>query len=246
MSMSNKEKFQCMRIEYVQITNEEFFTEERLQEWRVFIAKCCTNICEGMMAKVAPECHITYFCSMSLLEEVIGDAVIGMAKIIDKTPHPIERPNAFKVAAYLAYWFLRHKPISVIYPRGIDLDDIRVAAGCDTDAGYLGWQLKHINEAVAVDMVTSFLFDFEKEVCTQKQCEKIKRENVIDGEPAFTFDTFEQQRKIMMQKLTYYFAYRAIAPKVIEHVLEGYAFHPAWGMTGAHWATSMEETLDEK
>lgn len=47
----------------------------------------------------------------------------------------------------------------------------------------------------------------------------------------------------MMQKLTYYFTYRAIAPKVIEHMLEGYAFHPAWGLTGPHWNTEILEDI---
>lgn len=244
--MADKEKFNCMRIDYVKITNDDFFTKDRLAEWRVFIAKCCYDICEGIIAKVDPECRISYFLSKSLLNEVVGDAVIGMSKIIDKTPHPIEHPNAFKVAAYLGYWFLRHKPVSVLYPVDVDLDEIKVAPNCKTDAKHLSWQLKHINEAVAVNMVTTFIFNFENELCTQKQCDAIKKGNTVDGNSCFVFDNFNQQRQIMMQKLMYYFTYRAIAPKVIEHMLEGYAFHPAWGLTGAHWNTTMTEKLDEE
>lgn len=246
MSESQKENYNCLRVDYVQITNNDFFTTKRLSDWRIFIAKCCHDVCEGLMAKVDPECHVTYFLSSSLLKEVVGDAVIGMGKIIDKTPHPIEKPNAFKIAAYLGYWFLRHKPISVLYPTDTELDLIKIASDCKTDAKYLSWQLKHINEVVAVNMVTTFIFDFDRKLCSKKQCEMIKKNDVVDGQICFVFDSFDDQRKLLMRKLTYYFAYRAIAPKVIEHVLEGYAFHPAWGLTGAHWNTTMSEGLDEE
>lgn len=74
-----------------------------------------------------------------MINEVVGDAVIGMSKIIDKTPHPVEHPNAFKISAYLGYWFLRHKPISVLYPNEVDLNRIQVAQGVKTDAKYLSW-----------------------------------------------------------------------------------------------------------
>ncbi len=230
----------CMKVDYVPITNSDFFTEKRLYGWRVFIAKCCKNICNEMMKKVDPVDGVSYFVSKSLIKEVVGDAVIGMAKIINKTPHPVEKPNAFKIAAYLSYWFLRHKPISILYPKDTDLDVLKVASGCSTDPKYLSWQLKHINEMVAVHMATTFIFNFDKEVCDKKRCKKIKCKDIVDGVPTFGFDDFNHQRRIMLQKLTYYFTYRAIAPKVIEHVLEGYAFHPAWGLTGSHWKTDMD------
>lgn len=230
----------CIKIDYVEIIHGDFFTKQRLSEWRLFIAKCCLNVCDDLMAKIDPKCEITYFLSESLLKEVVGDAVIGMDKIIERTPHKVERPNAFKIAAYLGYWFLRHKPISVLYPAKKDLDNISSAYNVKTDVKYLSWQLKHINESVAVNIVTTFIFDFENELCTQKECNRIKAKNTFDKNSAFNFDDFNQQRKIILQKMTYYFTYRAIAPKVIEHMLEGYAFHPAWALTGAHWNTTID------
>lgn len=233
----------CMKIDYVKIVNDDFFTKKRLAGWRMFIARCCYVICEGLIKKVDPKYYVSYFLSESLVNEVVGDAVIGMSKIIDKTPHPVEHPNAFKIAAYLSYWFLRHKPISVLYPPNVDLDKIQAASGVKTDPKYISWQLKHINESVAVNIVTAFIFDFEKELCNSNQCAKLKKQNICGGKPAFEFDDFNHQRRIMMQKLTYYFTYRAIAPKVIEHMLEGYAFHPAWCLTGAHWSTDLSEEI---
>ncbi len=233
----------CIKVSHVTITNNDFFTKDRLCEWRVFIAKCSHDVCEGLMAKVDPVNQISYFLSEALINEVIGDAVIGMTKIITKTPHQVEHPNAFKIAAYLSYWFLRHKPISILYPKTTDLNNIKLASGCKGDPEYLSWQLKHINEAVAVNIVTTFIFNFNEELCSAKECQKIKKKNIFDGNPAFDFDSYNHQRRIMLQKLTYYFTYRAIAPKVIEHMLEGYAFHPAWSLTGAHWSTSIAEEV---
>ncbi len=229
----------CMGIKRVNIIDQNFFTEDKLKEWSLFIAKCCRDICEELIAKIDPVCHVTYFLNRALLKEVVGDATIGMAKIVEKSPHPVECPNAFKIASYLGYWFLRHKPISVIYPSSIDLDDIKVAPDVTCNPEYLSWQLKHINESIAVNIVTTFIFDFENELCNLKKCEKIKKKNIFEGKPAFAFENFIHQRQIMLQKLTYYFTYRAIAPKVIEHMLEGYAFHPAWYLTGPHWNTEI-------
>lgn len=44
----------------------------------------------------------------------------------------------------------------------MDLNSIKVAKGVNTDVKYLSWQLKHINESVAVNIVTTYIFDFEK------------------------------------------------------------------------------------
>lgn len=238
-----KDCVDCIKISHVKITNGDFFTTEKIAEWKIFIANSCRSICNGLIGKVAPEYHLKYFVSESLIEEVVGDAVIGMSKIIDKTPHLIEHPNAFKIAAYLGYWFLRHKPISILYPKEVNLNKIQVASGVQANAEHLSWQLKHINESVAVNIVTTFIFDFDKELCNSKQCNKIKNHNVCNGQSAFSFVDFRHQRKIMLQKLTYYFTYRAIAPKVIEHILEGYAFHPAWNLTGPHWNTNLSDNI---
>lgn len=244
--MNNKKKaVNCMKIQYVDLFQDKFFTTKRLSEWKIFIAQCCEDVCEGLISKIAPENNISYFLSESLLDETIGDAVIGMSKIIDKTPHPVEEPNAFKIAAYLGYWFLRHKPISVLYPKNVDLNNIQIASNCNANPQYLSWQLKHINETIAVNIVTSFIFDFDKEICSARQCNRIKKHDSCDGLPNFGFEDFDKQRKIMLQKITYYFTYRAIAPKVIEHILEGYAFHPAWSLTGPHWNTSILEDITQ-
>ena len=134
----------------------------------------------------------------------------------------------------------------ILCPASVQLEKITDVSDDENVAKALSWQLRHINEVIAVSIATTFIFDFQKQVCTGKDCARIRKHDVdCEGNSLFGFSDFEQQRKIMIQKLTYYFAYRALAPKVIEHILEGYAFHPAWGLTGAHWNIGVEEEIYE-
>ena len=244
MKKTSSKKVDCMRIESVDIFNS-FFTKKRIANWIAHLANCSMEMADYLTSKVDPQYGVQYFLNEALLKEVVGDAIVGMRKIIDTTPHPVEEPNAFKIAAYLSYWFIRHKPISILYPPKVDLDRIEIAAGITSDPKYLSWQLKHINESVAVNIATSFIFDFESVLCDEKQCEKIKKKNQAEGMSCFVFDNYTQQRSVMLQKLTYYFTYRAIAPKIIEHLLEGFAFHPAWNLTGPHWRTNMGNSITQ-
>lgn len=245
MAKEKKQMIDCMKIEYIRITSS-FFTQKRLSEWRIFIAKCCETVCENIVGKVNPEHQVSYYMSHAMVKETVADAVIGMTKIIEGSPHDVKEPNAFKIAAYLSYWFLRHKPVSILCPASVDLEKVTDVSGSGAVAKGLSWQLRHINEVIAVNIATTFIFNFQKQVCTGIECERIQKKDVdSENNPLFGFSDFEQQRKIMTQKLTYYFAYRTLAPKVIEHILEGYAFHPAWGLTGAHWSTAVEEVIYE-
>lgn len=107
----------------------------------------------------------------------------------------------------------------------------------DEEQKKLAWQLKHINELVAVQLVSTYIFDFDNQVCTQRQCDKIKKKDGAN----FSLENFDQMMEVFLRKLTYYFSYRAIAPKMIEHMLEAYTFHPAWGLTGVQWSFGKEE-----
>ncbi len=241
-----EEKFKNVFLTTVKVADNDFFNDKRLDEWKDFITKKAFNICEGIMDLIDISMDINYFISYTHIKEVIRDAVIGMKKIVYGTSHEVETPNAFKIIAYLSYWFMRHKPVSIIYDENVDLDAIELKNPLiELSADEVSWKLKHINEVIAVDIVTSYLFDFNHIVCNKKQCERVVKANIrnlkvgenIINEKLFDFGDFNELRSIMINKLTYYFTYRAIAPKVIEHILEGYTFHPAWGLTGAHWKT---------
>ena len=100
MAKEEKQIIDCMKIKHVQITSP-FFTRKRLSEWRIFIAKCCKAVCDNIVGKVNPKHKVSYYVSHSMVRETVADAVIGMAKIIDGSPHNVKQPNAFKIAAYL-------------------------------------------------------------------------------------------------------------------------------------------------
>lgn len=246
--MNELPKNKSVFLTAIAVSDDDFFTDDRLDEWKKFITTRAYEVCEELKSKIDLADGIDYFISYTHINEVIRDAVVGMRKIIYRTPHEVEHPNAFKIAAYLSYWFLRHKPVSIYYPEETDLDFITLKSKNEVLSNEeVSWKLKHINEVIAVDIVTSFLFDFDKVVCDQTQCKFVSKANTVKvtdtetgkkiNEKLFDFKNFDELRALMINKLTYYFAYRAIAPKVIEHILEGYAFHPAWGLTGAHWKT---------
>jgi hypothetical protein len=220
----------------VDVTDDKF-TKGKLDFWKDYMLDSYTDVFHALREKIDPVSPIRFFASKSLIEEVIVDAVIGLKKITDSPLHKVEFPNTFKIAAYLAYWWLRHKPVSVHYPNAFFLENTQVIVpdGQTTDKieqerQMLIWRLKHINELIAVQIVANFIFRFDNAVCKDKECKKIKKAN-----DNFLFKDFEEMKTTILQKLTYYFSYRPVTPKVIEHILEGYTFHPAWEFAGDHW-----------
>lgn len=218
---------------------DDVFTEDRLYDWKKHIVESYKSIYKRLKSRVDLDSPIRFYLDHSLLDEVIVDASIGMKKITDSSFNSVENPNAFKVISYLSYWWLRHKPVSIHYPATYRLDDINIYITHDNEVmdeeeerQKLIWQLKHINELVAVQMVCTYIFNFDKEICNQHCCDKIKN---IEGKN-FGFANFNDMLDVFIRKMTYYFSYRAIAPKMIEHLLEAYTFHPAWSLTGPQWS----------
>lgn len=247
MRQKKFEQHHGFKLEEITI-EDEFFTKERIKDWRRLISECCRDVCVGLFNYLDVTSGISYFVNKALIDEAVFDAIIGLKKIINSTPNPVVKPNAFKISAYLSYWLLRHKPVSLLFNIKkeddgkkvfIDFKDLVIPKSSEIDKKSLVWQLNHINEIIAVSFATSFIFDFEEVICDDNRCKYIIANNTSKDkkECYFSFNSFNEQRKFMIEKLTYYFAYRAIAPKIIEHILEGYSFHPAWKLTGAHWKT---------
>lgn len=230
--------------DYLDIYDEKVFTHGRANGWKEHIVNCYEDIYRGLKEKIDPVSAIHFNLNVSLLDEVIVDAIIGMRKITESGNNSVNDPNSFKIAAYLSYWWLRHKPVSLYYPKDCRLENVQILADASITSEEekerkrqeLCWQLKHVNELVAVQMVSTYIFDFENIVCDSCACDMLK-----DNDYArFSFESFEDMREVFLKKLTYYFSYRAVAPKIIEHILEAYTFHPAWGLTGAHWGIEEE------
>lgn len=229
-------------LKLVDVYDDEIFTPDRVKEWKNHIVTCYKTTYNKLKSNIDNSSPISFFLDKNLLEEVFVDAIVDMRKITDTKLHDIEDPNAFKIAAYLSYWWVRHKPVSIHYPSGYNLNDIVLTKTGLTHDEYekelqkLVWRLKHINEMVAVQIAFNYIFDLEKPLCNAKQCVKIKemeKEN-------FCFESFLDMQRVILKKLTYFFAYRTLDAKMIEHMLEGYTLHPAWGLTGPQWSQAKQ------
>ncbi len=234
-----------VHISSVDVFDDKVFTRDKAIVWKDHMLSSAEKVLNALFAKIDHTSEMTYFVSKSLVDEVSVDAIIGMRKIVKSNTHEVDDPNAFKIAAYLGYWWLRHKPVSIIYSKASSLEEVQILGEhCvredeqelyELERQKTIWRLKHINELIAVEMVTSYIFDFDNVLCDEKDCKRLKKKSANAD-----FPSFDQMMLTIMQKLTYYFAYRAIAPKVIEHILEGYTFHPAWGLTGSYWNSISE------
>ena len=224
--------------DFVDVYDDKIFTHERGDEWKNYIIESYKSVYFKMKSCLDNSAPIKFSVNRSLLEEAIIDAIIGMRKIVKSDNNDVENPNSFKVISYLAYWWLRHKPLCIYYPTGYNLKKVeisRIDGEEETDyekrRNKTVWQLKHMNELVAVQMVIHYIFNIDKPICNKRQCALVIKKN----DDNFTFKSFDDMYIAILKKLTYYFSYRPLTPKVIEHILEAYTFHPAWALTGRHW-----------
>lgn len=227
-------------FDFVNVADDKVFTLQQMKEWELRLRDAYVDVLEEIQEKMDKDSPIQFFLNFSLLEETVVDAVIGMRKITSSENNAVEEPNSFKIVAYITYWWIRHKPVSTHFPADYRLEYVKVKKEKDDTeeliqekSKRLAWQLKHINEYVAAQFSLTYIFDFSKEICGMRQYKRIQR---IDQNQS-SFDDFDDMRYEMFDKFIYYLSYRAIAPKVIEHILEAYTLHPAWGLTGPHWNT---------
>lgn len=218
-------------FDFIDVADEKVFTKDLMKRWAHYLLDAYKDVFSEMTSMIDNSSGIQFFINPSLLIETVVDAVIGMKKIVDSKNNSVEKPNAFKIAAYLTYWFLRHKPVS-IHLKGIEcMENVKIKDEQKHDI--FVWQLKHINEYVAAQFALTYIFDFTREICKARNYKRIQKED----DNKLTFRDFEDMKNTVFDKFIYYLSYRAIAPKVIEHILEAYTFHPAWGLTGEHWST---------
>lgn len=224
--------------DYVSVFDENVFTQARADAWRSYLKNSYNSIFYEFQEIIDNSVPIQFYMNRALLDEVVVDAIIGMRKIVESNNNSVENPNSFKVAAYLSYQWLRHKPVSIYYDRDFDFRDVIVKRELDeTEEKFeerclkCVWDLKHINEVVAVQFVMNYIFDFEQDaICGARQYKHICKKSNYQY-----FKDFDHMYQTMNKKLLYYFSYRAIAPKIIEQIIEAYTIHPVWELTGNHW-----------
>lgn len=218
---------------------DDIFTKEKMLSWEQDLMESYESILKMFLSKMDPESPVAFAMNPSLLDDAIVDAVLGLKKITQSTNNTVDEPNTFKIVAYVTYWFLRHKPIQIFLTSGAWVEDVTVANSKDYNEielqeanNVLAWKIKHINEYVAVTFALSNVFNYDIKIFNDKDFNRIKTVQA-DRIP---FDSFEEMTDALVDKLIYYLSYRAIAPKIIEHFLEGYTYYPNYGLTDEHWA----------
>lgn len=217
---------------------DDLFTEEIIYGWERALMTAYETILHDINEAKDPSCQVALAMNPSLLDDSIVDAVLGLKKITQSTNNTVDEPNTFKIVAYIMYWFLRHKPIQVYCSEGVWIEDVFVSNSSkyskeefDKLNKELAWKIKHVNEYVAVAFCLSHIFDYDVVVLSEKDFKKLK---AAQGD-RIPFDSFEEMTDALVDKLIYYVSYRAIAPKILEHFLEGYTYYPNHGLTDEHW-----------
>lgn len=218
---------------------DDFFTIDKMKAWEKALMVAYKSILEEILNAMDPVCSIAFSMNPSLLDDSIVDAVLGLKKITQSTNNTVGEPNTFKIVAYVMYWFLRHKPIHVFLTPDTWIEDVIVKNSTEYDEeglkeanNELAWKIKHINEYVAVTFALSHIFNEGIQIFSDTDFSRIKgaqRERIA-------FDSFEEMTTALVDKLIYYVSYRAIAPKILEHFLEGYTYYPNFALTDEHWA----------
>ena len=192
-------------LKLVDVYDDKVFTRARVKEWKKHVLDCYTDVYEGLKSKINMASPIKFFIDKELLDETFVDAIIDMRKITDTNLHEIEDPNTFKIAAYVSYWWLRHKPINIHYPTKYSLEKMTVnfksedSTQQEMERQNLIWQLKHINELVAVQIAFTYIFDSNKLLCGNRQCARIKRKEANN----FCFENFEEMQKSILKLQNY-------------------------------------------
>ena len=237
---------------YIDIYDEKVYTPKLQALWGLQLFESYIEIYKQLKGQLNPASKLLFYADQSLIDEAVIDAIIGLRKITKSDNNAVDEPNAFKIAAYLAYWWLRHKPVSIYDPVGNGVNSAKLSPLIVKDLDVkeaehktqvYRWKLKHINELVAVHFVSTYIFQFDKSLCGKTQENRVRRKM---EEQHCVFAGFEPMKVEILDKLTYHFAYRALAPKVIEHILEAYTFHPAWMLTGNLWqGDEVKENIKE-
>ena len=217
------------------VLDDDFFNEDRFKEWYNLLAnfaiECISQLCDdiGNVENVAFELNTV------LLQEVVYDAMIGLKTIVQSGNNKVEKPNPFKIASHLGYWFVRHKPIVFRAAYQLNVNDLCFPSDVDkNDKNYLIVLIKHINEATAAGFMLRYIFKVEaKPLCGEFMFRKVHYQGNL------SFGSFEDMMKEVYEKLRYHLTYREISPKVLEHFLEAYTLHPyvpytcdLWGIEG--------------
>ena len=161
---------------------DEIFTVDKMDEWESDLMVAYHEILAAILDDKDASCDIRLAMNVSLLNDTIVDAVLGLKKITQSTNNTVGEPNTFKIVEYIMYWLLRHKPVQIYCGKNVRVEDVFVkhperysAEEFEQVNNELAWKIKHVNEHVVVAFALSHIFNKEVEVLTDKDFTKLKK-----------------------------------------------------------------------
>ncbi len=216
------------------VLDDEFFTEERFQEWYNTLLEFAGETINILREETGNISGISFEINTVLLQEVVYDAMIGLKTIVISDNNTVKAPNPFKVASYLGYWFLRHKPIIFRVEKNLNINEVIFPSDVDENSKKdIIVEIKHLNEVAVARFLLRYIFKLEspKPICDNRRFNKIKSTGCV------YFNSFPEMLNTIYEKLKYHLTYRDISPKTIEHFLEAYTLHPYMPYTCDLWNT---------
>lgn len=223
----------CISKEQLPVLDNKFFTKEQFIEWYNLLLEFSTQSINVLNEEVGEIEGIDFDINTVLLHEVVYDAIVGLKTITKNDNYNVQKPNPFKIASYLGYWFLRHKPIIFMAKHNLNVDELTFNESIEKNRLNIITDIKHINEVTAARFMLRYIFelDCKKPVCKSCDFKRVKKTKYM------FFDSFSDMFNAIYEKLLYYLCYRAISPKTLEHFLEAYTLHPYMPYTCDLWNT---------
>lgn len=166
---------------------------------------------EFVETKTGKEFH--YAISEQLLLQTLIDAYDDLMRLTEY--HPTEHPNSLKEMAYIAYWFIRRKPL--IIPGSYE-DIISLVNEDFTEMARM--HILFINEYFATTLLNNSVFRGKR-----------PKTDVDEGELEYA----EEQLEIFNDFLFYSLVYRVDSPKYLEAMSLACTIYPAWEVDPQIW-----------
>ena len=149
-------------IEDLPVLDNDFFTENRFKEWYNMLLCFAIETKNVLCDEIGNIDGLDFEINEVLLKEVIYDAMIGLKTIVVSENNKVKAPNPFKIAAYLGYWFLRHKPLIFRVVRNFDVEKIVFPSNISADEQkYLIYKIKHLNEVAVTNFLLRYIFKID-------------------------------------------------------------------------------------
>jgi len=200
-----------MHLEYEQIdliNGKRGFTKSYINEIRCDLLAYVGGFSKKLFEGIGLELDLKL--NESLFDQAIIDAIEDMKRLINF--HPTKTPNAIKEAAYIAYWWLQRKPLTL--SDSIIVSKLNISAENKL-------RLIFMNEYFLLAYIEMKVFDFSKDakpVCNNPKIIK-----------------FETQWKQARRYILYFLVYRTKSPKSIEALLVTSTLHPIRALTDDFW-----------